>query len=853
LPAAARCPAACTCTPPQTYACRSMQRGCCAATGSCRRPAPPARPRLWLWSPAPARCACWWAAATTAPRSLTALCALPPRCFLATLHARDAFAASPVRLQVHASRPCGSVFKPAVFLAALEHRLITPASLLPDQPLRYARRAPKIPPPTFLSLFSRAPRTPVPGPRSATLDAAPAAALNTTPAAVPATHLPLQPAAPPASVRVPLNPAPQHSSSHAVALSLSRPERNGEWICTSTTCPLSHVSPPLSPPRRPRLRSQARAGAFFVEAAGGEFEVMKLSTRYRRHMRESAGAAAAAPLHVLRAPAAGTASIADALTHAWAQRDAPPFTRVNPRMRSAAAALAAPQHAAARLAAHLPLPCPSSHDHAGAPVRRFYSFAELDSARQQAADAYQAYSPVQSGSSKALATPQHWQPLAVEALSLQHAQPEELLWGAQAVQGAAPRPHDSVTSSAALTGALESVASERSGTPWRPPRLPELPTFAAAVGRLPWNILHARRRPGGDDGTPISPRLHLEEKRNARTLPQASGRLQQHDSNIVMAATASLHGHQASARPWKVEQGTSPGKRRLEQRSARDDMHGTAPPATRASAPSGQRSAAHSAGDALMRSGSSTVRSGTARNSTWVRVDSSRLRHMASSSRKRRKLQPAGLPREQPPGLPVQSVLARANGSGKLDVTPLEPLANAHKGPVARMLSFLQQWRQPQSAHAGIRSSDLPAPQGVAASAQAATAPTLLAAAAGQDAQSSLGSALGHCSTPGSTRADGADAAPQPGGRHAPPLACRSAAGAAQAAPAVEYRILEEYLPMNVTSQFAGVVTARTALAQSLNAPTVALAYEVGLDNGALRGAHACAAQVCCRRHASRA
>jgi hypothetical protein len=49
----------------------------------------------------------------------------------------------------------------------------------------------------------------------------------------------------------------------------------------------------------------------------------------------------------------------------------------------------------------------------------------------------------------------------------------------------------------------------------------------------------------------------------------------------------------------------------------------------------------------------------------------------------------------------------------------------------------------------------------------------------------------------------------------------------------VEYQIVEEYLPTNVTSQFAGVVTARAALVHSLNAPAVALAYEVGLENGA--------------------
>jgi hypothetical protein len=50
----------------------------------------------------------------------------------------------------------------------------------------------------------------------------------------------------------------------------------------------------------------------------------------------------------------------------------------------------------------------------------------------------------------------------------------------------------------------------------------------------------------------------------------------------------------------------------------------------------------------------------------------------------------------------------------------------------------------------------------------------------------------------------------------------------------VAYQIVEEYLPTNVTSQFAGVVTARTALMHSLNAPAVALAYEVGLENGAV-------------------
>lgn len=49
----------------------------------------------------------------------------------------------------------------------------------------------------------------------------------------------------------------------------------------------------------------------------------------------------------------------------------------------------------------------------------------------------------------------------------------------------------------------------------------------------------------------------------------------------------------------------------------------------------------------------------------------------------------------------------------------------------------------------------------------------------------------------------------------------------------VEYEVVEEYLPTNVTSQFAGVVTAQTALVHSLNAPAVALAYEVGLENGA--------------------
>lgn len=50
---------------------------------------------------------------------------------------------------------------------------------------------------------------------------------------------------------------------------------------------------------------------------------------------------------------------------------------------------------------------------------------------------------------------------------------------------------------------------------------------------------------------------------------------------------------------------------------------------------------------------------------------------------------------------------------------------------------------------------------------------------------------------------------------------------------AQQYVVVERYTPRNASHAFSGKATARTAIVQSLNAPTVALAYEVGLQNGA--------------------
>lgn len=73
------------------------------------------------------------------------------------------------------------------------------------------------------------------------------------------------------------------------------------------------------------------------------------------------------------------------------------------------------------------------------------------------------------------------------------------------------------------------------------------------------------------------------------------------------------------------------------------------------------------------------------------------------------------------------------------------------------------------------------------------------------------------------------------------------AAGVEADAAQQQYTVVERYSPRNASHVFSGKATARRALAESLNAPTVALAYEVGLQNGELRGAVTAAAAVVVR------
>lgn len=199
-----------------------------------------------------------------------------------------------------------SVFKPAVFLAALEQGLITPSTLLPDEPLTYARRAPV--PPTAAPLTTRLSHA------VSKIQAA-ASALSTLPihtplfghqsaAAAHSTHSTQQGrkdragtsaesdgalrAAPvvdgkraeeivgaqPAEGRgdgrtregagmgVPaVAPRPRDDLERARAFLLADPEAGGEWTCMSASCPLSLTSPvpPARPAQRPAARRQGSA------------------------------------------------------------------------------------------------------------------------------------------------------------------------------------------------------------------------------------------------------------------------------------------------------------------------------------------------------------------------------------------------------------------------------------------------------------------------------------------------------------------------------------------------------------------------------------------------------------------
>lgn len=194
-----------------------------------------------------------------------------------------------------------SVFKPAVYLAALEQGLITPSTLLPDAPLTYARRAPV--PPGAAPLTTRLSHA------VSNIQAA-ASALSTLPihtplfghqsaAAAHRTHSPQHgckdrggtSAGSDGAVRagtvadwgraeasVPAQaeeergkarvgeeagadgpavaPRPRDDLERARAFLLADPEAGGEWTCASASCPLSVTSP--APPSQLARRAAAR-------------------------------------------------------------------------------------------------------------------------------------------------------------------------------------------------------------------------------------------------------------------------------------------------------------------------------------------------------------------------------------------------------------------------------------------------------------------------------------------------------------------------------------------------------------------------------------------------------------------
>lgn len=217
-------------------------------------------------------------------------------------------------LQVDASRPVSSVFKPAVYLAALEQGLITPATLLPDQPLTYTRRAlvPPGEPPAAARLShllshvqaaaSAVSATPIHTPFFGNPPAAPAPSTHSTQRGTPGPGGDTSAAAgvlmqgPPAeggrdvqgsppdpavtqrprddanpgggksgkaqgdggAGRPAVSPRSQDDLARARAFLLADPEEGGEWTCASASCPLSLSSP--VPAAAPGRRQVARRG-----------------------------------------------------------------------------------------------------------------------------------------------------------------------------------------------------------------------------------------------------------------------------------------------------------------------------------------------------------------------------------------------------------------------------------------------------------------------------------------------------------------------------------------------------------------------------------------------------------------
>ena len=198
-------------------------------------------------------------------------------------------------------RPMSSVFKPAVYLAALEQGLITPVTLLPDQPLTYARRA-AVPPgeapvATRLSHLVSAARAsaaalttlpvltalPPLGAGAAASGAADVQRLKASGSAARSSGAAVRTGAGAHAAaeegrvggggaaeegaarkrRGGKEPADEDAAGRVVAqrsrddleraraFLMEEPEAGGEWTCASTSCPLSLSSPvPPKPPRR---------------------------------------------------------------------------------------------------------------------------------------------------------------------------------------------------------------------------------------------------------------------------------------------------------------------------------------------------------------------------------------------------------------------------------------------------------------------------------------------------------------------------------------------------------------------------------------------------------------------------
>lgn len=782
------------------------------------------------------------------------------------------YSASQYNRASFACRPCASVFKPVVYLAALERRLITPSSLLPDQPLNYARRVRKDTPnkapfsffPTAMNSFWGNPESSTHSARS-----------SEQAAIAPDSLVDVQTKPPSAPVG---ETAAQHSDRKStfpggltMAVSLTQPESGGEWVCTSTACPLSEVSPPLQQPTCRQRRSPTRSKDFFKEA--GEYDIMRLSAKYRRQIRKSA-----VPHRRPQTPNfRGMASINDAVSQLLQRRSS--YEKLETRLIAAYKKAHRERARDPRLPMYGPpvvLQRKQVASTSSTPVRHFYSVQQPVVPRDAQPQAQQAAERVVAGDQSTGSALPVTRVVQAEERKIGNRPSDLVHRPTQAHRGTKPYEGSGHSSQKNMWEVVR--RSPASGTVRASTATARSARHAAAGDSPSSSRTQAGQLTSGDVSDPLTRMRDADEKKGSQATVADSNSTAREGQSILVRRTQQQTAVPTKRNLAEVHYGKESSVHEdLQHRSERSRIH--AQTATASSQTTEDRQ-----GAAQVQGTVHDVKRVAGHATIPVHVDGNRqhpplqprdqekrvqiLLNAGSKDRlslPRRSNEAAGLPTKDHSPDASSQLVASEQVAGQLSshriTVQKEVMRHRVQGMERNAQSQYQKGNDMGSAQVGRHSLEHSGPKG--SSARNVFMPWRRrpseqterpggTGVAGSEARAVLAPAVGVQRNTQPAADEKAQqqtwtAAVQKSSLIVLPQRPKVAASAGQQHSSDDknspnYQIVEEYLPTNVTSQFAGVVTARTAVKNSLNAPAVALAYEVGLENGeeSLSTLHAC-------------